>query len=91
METIMDRERAEEARFAYAQQSEFTAHARQFREVGIWAAGLLKKENPTAYAESVSALVIRHPFAVAKEMAAETLAADLAGLAEREEIISRLG
>lgn len=89
MNAIKERERGEEARFASEQQSEFNRNVRLFGEAGLWAAGLLKKADPEAYAESFSALVFANPIAIARQRAMEILASDLAGLADQAEILAK--
>ncbi len=55
MTTFDDRERAEEARYALDQQTQFRVTARRNKLLGMWAAGLLGLEgaDAEAYAKSV--------------------------------------
>jgi len=55
MTTFEDRERAEESRFARADEMAFRITARRNRLVGTWAAGLMKltPEETDAYAKAV--------------------------------------
>ncbi|OAP42579.1 hypothetical protein AU381_15470 [Sinorhizobium glycinis] len=53
MTTMQDREKAFEAKFALDEELRFKALARRNRLLGLWAAGLLKKADPEAYARDV--------------------------------------
>lgn len=55
MTTFDDRERAEEARYALDQETQFRVIARRNKLLGLWAAGLLGLEgaNAEGYAKSV--------------------------------------
>lgn len=53
MSGISDRERALENKFAHDQDLKFKALARRNKLAGLWAAGLLGKSDPDAYAKEV--------------------------------------
>ncbi len=55
MSTFDDRERAEEARYALDQETQFRVNARRAKLLGLWAAELLglTDENAEQYAKSV--------------------------------------
>ncbi|ASY56711.1 MULTISPECIES: DUF1476 domain-containing protein [Sinorhizobium] len=53
MTTMQDREKAFEAKFAMDEELRFKALARRNRMLGLWAAGLLNKADPEAYARDV--------------------------------------
>jgi hypothetical protein len=53
MSGIGDREKALENKFAHDQDLKFKAVARRNRLAGVWAAGLLGKADPDAYAKEV--------------------------------------
>ncbi|MBP2238532.1 hypothetical protein J2Z31_005069 [Sinorhizobium kostiense] len=55
MTTMKDREQAFEAKFALDEELKFKALARRNRLLGLWAAGLLKRADPEAYAKEVIA------------------------------------
>ncbi|AFL52588.1 hypothetical protein ABIE78_001530 [Sinorhizobium fredii] len=55
MTTMQDREKAFEAKFALDEELRFKALARRNRQLGLWAAGLLNKSDPEAYARDVIA------------------------------------
>ncbi|MCA1369850.1 DUF1476 domain-containing protein [Ensifer aridi] len=55
MTTMQDREKAFEAKFALDEELRFKALARRNKMLGLWAAGLLKKADPQAYASEVVA------------------------------------
>jgi hypothetical protein len=55
MSGISDREKAFENKFAHDQELRFKAEARRNKLVGLWAAGLLGKADPDAYAKEVVA------------------------------------
>ncbi|QRM55633.1 DUF1476 domain-containing protein [Sinorhizobium sp. BG8] len=55
MISLKDREQAFEAKFAFDEELKFKAEARRNRLVGLWAAGLLNKSDPDAYAREVVA------------------------------------
>jgi len=48
-----DREKAFEAKYVYDSDTQFRIVARRNKLIGLWAAGLLKLDNPEAYAKSV--------------------------------------
>jgi hypothetical protein len=50
MSGMSDREKAFENKFAHDQELRFKAEARRNKLVGLWAAGLLGKADPDAYA-----------------------------------------
>ncbi|MEM9044635.1 MAG: DUF1476 domain-containing protein [Pseudomonadota bacterium] len=53
MSQFDDRERAFEAKYAHDQEMQFKAEARRNKLLGHWAAGLLGKPDPDAYAMEV--------------------------------------
>jgi hypothetical protein len=53
MSGISDREKAFENKFAHDQELRFKAEARRNKLIGLWAAGLLGKEDADAYAKEV--------------------------------------
>jgi hypothetical protein len=53
MSGISDREKALENKFAHDQDLKFKALARRNKLAGLWAAGLLGKADPDAYAKEV--------------------------------------
>ncbi|CAH0341091.1 DUF1476 domain-containing protein [Rhizobium sp. CECT 9324] len=55
MSGISDREKAFENKFAHDQELRFKAEARRNKLIGLWAAGLLGKEDADAYAKEVVA------------------------------------
>jgi len=55
MSGISDREKAFENKFAHDQELRFKAEARRNKLLGLWAAGLLGKADPDAYAKEVVA------------------------------------
>lgn len=55
MSGMSDREKAFENKFAHDQELRFKAEARRNKLVGLWAAGLLGKADPDAYAKEVVA------------------------------------
>jgi hypothetical protein len=55
MSGISDREKAFENKFAHDQELRFKAEARRNKLLGLWAAGLLAKADPDAYAKEVVA------------------------------------
>ena len=55
MSGISDREKAFENKFAHDQELRFKAEARRNKLIGLWAAGLLGKADPDAYAKEVVA------------------------------------
>lgn len=55
MSGISDREKAFENKFAHDQELRFKAEARRNKLIGLWAAGLLGKEDGDAYAKEVVA------------------------------------
>lgn len=55
MTTMQDREKAFEAKFALDAELKFKAEARRNKLLGLWAAGLLNKADPEAYAKEVVA------------------------------------
>ncbi len=55
MTTMQDREKAFEAKFALDEELKFRALARRNKLLGLWAAGLLKKDDPEGYAREVIA------------------------------------
>ncbi|WP_018239849.1 DUF1476 domain-containing protein [Ensifer sp. BR816] len=55
MTTMQDREKAFEAKFALDEELRFKALARRNRMLGLWAAGLLNKSDPEAYARELIA------------------------------------
>jgi hypothetical protein len=55
MTTMQDREKAFEAKFALDEELKFKALARRNKLLGLWAAGLLNKADPDAYAQEVIA------------------------------------
>lgn len=55
MTTMQDREKAFEAKFALDEELRFKAVARRNKMLGLWAAGLLNKADPEAYASEVVA------------------------------------
>jgi len=48
-----DREKAFEAKYAYDSETQFRIVARRNKLAGLWAAGLLKRDDAEAYAKSV--------------------------------------
>ncbi|MFT2212855.1 DUF1476 domain-containing protein [Rhizobium giardinii] len=55
MTSMQDREKAFEAKFAMDEELRFKAGARRNKLLGLWAAGLLGKSDPEAYATEVIA------------------------------------
>ena len=55
MTTMQDREKGFEAKFALDEELRFKAMARRNKMLGLWAAGLLNKADPEAYAREVVA------------------------------------
>lgn len=55
MSGMSDREKAFENKFAHDQELRFKAEARRNKMLGLWAAGLLGKQDPDAYAKEVVA------------------------------------
>jgi len=55
MSGMSDREKAFENKFAHDQELRFKAEARRNKLIGLWAAGLLGKADPDAYAKEVIA------------------------------------
>ncbi|MFA7415668.1 MAG: DUF1476 domain-containing protein [Rhizobium sp.] len=55
MSGMSDREKAFENKFAHDQELKFKAEARRNKMLGLWAAGLLGKQDPEAYAKEVVA------------------------------------
>lgn len=55
MSGMSDREKAFENKFAHDQELRFKAEARRNKLIGLWAAGLLGKADPDAYAKEVVA------------------------------------
>lgn len=55
MTNMQDREKAFESKFALDQELKFKAEARRNKLLGLWAAGLLGKSDPAAYAGDVVA------------------------------------
>lgn len=55
MNTMQDREKAFEAKFALDEELRFRAVARRNKLLGLWAAGLLAKSDPEAYAREIVA------------------------------------
>ncbi|MBP1882075.1 DUF1476 domain-containing protein [Sinorhizobium mexicanum] len=53
MTTMQDREKGFEAKFALDAELKFKAEARRNRLLGLWAAGLLNKADPEAYATEI--------------------------------------
>lgn len=53
MSGMSDREKAFENKFAHDQELRFKAEARRNKLIGLWAAGLLGKADPDAYAREV--------------------------------------
>lgn len=83
---MQDREKAFEAKFALDEELRFRAEARRNKLLGLWAAGLLGKSDPDAYAKDV----IAADFAEAgHEDVVRKLRADFdaAGIAKTEEEI----
>ncbi|WP_075292628.1 DUF1476 domain-containing protein [Pararhizobium arenae] len=55
MTGMQDREKAFEAKFALDEELRFKSEARRNKLIGLWAAGLLGKQDPEAYAREVVA------------------------------------
>jgi len=55
MSSMKDRENAFENKFAHDAEMQFKAEARRNKLLGLWAAGLLGKSDPDAYAKEVIA------------------------------------
>ncbi|MGZ2472227.1 hypothetical protein ACVI1N_000518 [Sinorhizobium medicae] len=55
MNSMQDREKAFEAKFALDEELRFRAVARRNKLLGLWAAGLLAKSDPEAYAREIVA------------------------------------
>ena len=55
MSGMSDLEKAFENKFAHDQELRFKAEARRNKMLGLWAAGLLSKQDPEAYAKEVVA------------------------------------
>ncbi|MDQ0320471.1 hypothetical protein QO002_002609 [Pararhizobium capsulatum DSM 1112] len=55
MTNMQDREKAFEAKFALDEEGRFQAEARRNKLLGLWAAGLLGKDDAQAYAREVVA------------------------------------
>ncbi|AJE46449.1 DUF1476 domain-containing protein [Celeribacter indicus] len=85
MTTFDDRESAFETKFAHDAAMVFKAEVRADRKLALWAAGKLGKSAPET--ESYTAEVIRADMQEAgAEDVIRKVAADLAGIAEAEEI-----
>ena len=61
MITLKDRARALENKFAYEQDVVFRAAARRNKLVGLWAAQLMERTDPIAYAEELAAWAVHNP------------------------------
>ncbi len=55
MASMQDREKAFESKFALDEELKFKAEVRRNKLIGLWAAGLLGKEDADAYAKEVVA------------------------------------
>ena len=89
MTTFDDRERAQEAKFAYDAELNFLAEARRNRLLGEWAAALLGKtgDDARAYAMTVLTSDFEEP---GDEDVYRKLAADLAGKADEATIRAKM-
>ena len=89
MTTFDDRERAQEAKFAYDAELNFKAEARRNRLLGEWAAALLGKtgDDARAYAMTVLTSDFEEP---GDEDVYRKLAADLAGKADEATIRAKM-
>ena len=89
MTTFDDRERAQEAKFAYDAELNFKAEARRNRLLGEWAAGLLGKKGDDArsYALTMVASDFDEP---GDEDVYRKLAHDLADFAEEAAIRAKM-
>ncbi|CAN7369529.1 DUF1476 domain-containing protein [Pararhizobium sp. LjRoot235] len=86
MTSMQDREKAFEAKFALDEELRFKAEARRNKLLGLWAAELLGKSDPAAYATEV----IAADFAVAgHEDVVRKIRADFdaAGIAQTDDDI----
>ena len=86
MTAMQDREKAFEAKFALDEELRFKAEVRRNKLVGLWAAGLLGKSDPEAYAKEVIAADFEE---VGHEDVVRKLKADFdaAGIAKSEDEI----
>ncbi len=84
MTTMQDREKAFEAKFALDEELRFKALARRNRLLGLWAAGLLNKSDPEAYARDVIAAEIAGHEDVMRKIKADF---EAAGVAQSEDEI----
>ena len=82
-----DREDAFEKKFAHDAEMQFKAEARRNKYLGLWAAELLGKDDPDAYA----AEVIKADFQeVGDEDVFRKLSGDLDGLADEQTIRAKM-
>ncbi|MDR6758329.1 hypothetical protein J2Y48_003628 [Mycoplana sp. BE70] len=88
MTTMQDREKGFEAKFALDEELRFKAEVRRNKLVGLWAAGLLGKSDPEAYAKEVVAADFEE---IGHEDVVRKLKADFdaAGIAKTEDEIRR--
>ncbi|MEM7506369.1 MAG: DUF1476 domain-containing protein [Pseudomonadota bacterium] len=83
MTQFNDREKAFESKFAHDAQMQFKAEARRNKLLGLWAAGLLGKPDPEAYAKEVIAADFEE---AGDEDVFRKLSGDLGGRATEAEI-----
>ncbi|MCZ4092760.1 MULTISPECIES: DUF1476 domain-containing protein [Sinorhizobium] len=86
MTTMQDREKGFEAKFALDAELKFKAEARRNKLLGLWAAGLLNKADPEAYAREIvtADLEERGHEDVVRKLKADF---DAAGIAQSEDEI----
>ncbi|MDK1489503.1 ATPase inhibitor subunit zeta [Sinorhizobium sp. 7-81] len=86
MTTMQDREKGFEAKFALDEELRFKAVARRNKLLGLWAAGLLNRADPDAYAREVitADLAERGHEDVVRKIKADF---DAAGIAQSEDEI----
>jgi hypothetical protein len=89
MPTFDDRERAFESKYAHDSEMLFRAEARRNKLLGLWAAGLLGKDDDAAadYAMSVVAADFEEP---GIEDVVRKVASDLQGKASADEIRAKM-
>ncbi|MDQ0454910.1 DUF1476 domain-containing protein [Rhizobium paknamense] len=84
MRSIAQRARALEAKFAHDQEILFKVEAQRNKLIGLWAASLLNKEDPTAYASTLCQFGVEKPDAIASRLKQDF---ESAGLSVSEEAI----
>jgi hypothetical protein len=89
MTTFDDRENAFEAKFAHDSEMQFRAEARRNKLLGLWAAGLMGKEDDAAATYAME--VVSSDFEEAgDEDVVRKVVADLAGKASADEVRAKM-